>query len=388
MGEYAKLLKKKAKEWACPDMMNTVANVGRKKIPFSSPQLNYVTYGGVPRGALSEFYGNEGGGKSTVAIDLCKNARKLFHAEYDAKVAELEEQVAKGKKDAKPLLQDLKDQGPKNILYVDLEHTYDTKWAANLGVAEGDIDVMQPDVVSAESILQALYEAICTGELGLIILDSIPSLVSEGELKKKIGEASVAPIAKLATDFCRKITQVLMRYDCTVIFINQLRDNISNPFAEKTVGGRALKYYYSLRLTFSLGKPLDFLGNELPLKTDNPAGYKIVIRVTKQKSASFDRKLAETYLMAKSGLRVDYEFVHLAIDSYGIIIKNKGWYYLCDPVTHEYLEKDGESVKINGLVKVFEYMQLDTEYYDRMCQAITDDINQNGLEVETSDVSE
>ena len=78
MGEYAKLLKKKAKDWACPDMMNTVANVGRRKLPFSSPQLNYVTYGGVPRAALSEFYGNEGGGKSTVAIDLCKNAKRIF----------------------------------------------------------------------------------------------------------------------------------------------------------------------------------------------------------------------------------------------------------------------------------------------------------------------
>jgi recombination protein RecA len=385
MGSYAEIISKCAKDWGCPDLMESVNKVGGKKIPFSSPSLNWATYGGVPRGALTEFYGYPGGGKSSTAIDVGKNALDIFLSEYSEEVMQLQEQASAGKKEAKVALQDLKDRGPKRVLYVDLEHSFDRKWAATLGIANKDIGVMQPPDVAAEKILQSIEDLVATGEVGFIVLDSIPSLVPQAELEKKYGERTVAALAGLMTQFCRKITQLLMRYDCTMIFINQLRVNMQNPFADNTPGGEAIKFYTSLRMKFSLGSPLDFLGNELPLKAENPAGYKISVKLIKQKSAPFDRKLAEYYLMAQSGLRIDFEFASLAITKYSIIRKNQGWFTICDPETSEPLEVDGSLVKINGLAKVYDYLQTHPDYYEKLCNFIINDINKNGLEIESSD---
>lgn len=390
MSDYADIIKKCEKEWACPDLMESVNKNGGKKIPFSSPSLNWATYGGVPRAALTEFYGQPGGGKSSSAIDICKNALDIFNAEFSEEVMKLQEEVAKGKKDKKAELQDLNERGPKKVLYIDLEHSFDKKWATTLGITNKAIAVMQPPDVPAESILQKIKELISTGEVGIIVLDSIPSLVTKAELEKKLDDEKQAFASSLAgrmTLFCREITQLLIRYDCTMIFINQIRTNMDNPYVDNTPGGNAIKFYCSLRLAFKLGSPVDFLGNDLPQKAENPAGYKITVNVKKQKSAPFDRKLGEYYLMAQSGLRIDFEFVNLAITKYDIIRKNAGWYTICDPKTKEPLEtEDGTIVKVNGLAKVYDYVQVNTDYYSELCAAIIDDINHNGLEIE--DVSE
>ena len=384
MSQYSDILTKCGKEWACPDLMESVNKTGGRKIPFSSPSLNWATYGGVPRAAITEFYGVPGGGKSTSAVDICKNARILFNKEYEDEIADLQAKIANGKKEFKSQLMDLNERGPKKILYIDLEHSFDKKWAATLGLLNTEIDVMQPPDVSAEAILQKVKELVQTGEVGMIVLDSIPSLVSQKELDKKFGESTVAPVAGLMTIFCREITQILIRYDCTMIFINQLRLNMNNPYVDQTPGGEAIKFYASLRMSFKLGAPLDILGNELPQKTENPAGYLINVQLKKQKSAPFDRKLAQYYLMAKSGLRVDFEFANLAIKKYNIIKKGGAWFTLCDPETKEPLEVDDMPVKINGLSKVYDYLQANPEYYQKMCDYIVNDINRSGIEEDVS----
>lgn len=391
MSEFADIIKKCEKEWGCPDLMESVNKTGGKKIPFSSPSLNWATYGGVPRASLSEFYGAPGGGKTTTAIDVCKNALDIFNAEYSEEVMKLQAAVADGKKELKAELQDLNDRGPKKVLYVDLEHSFDKAWATTLGITNKAISVMQPPDVPAESILQKIKELIATGEVGLIVLDSIPSLVTKAELDKKLDDEKQAFASSLAgrmTLFCREITQLLIRYDCTMIFINQIRTNMDNPYVDNTPGGNAIKFYCSLRLAFKLGSPVDFLGNELPTKSENPAGYKISVTIKKQKTAPFDRKLGEYYLMAQSGLRIDFEYVNLAIARYEIIRKSGGWFTLCDPETKEPLEKDGVIVKINGLAKVYDYMQTDVEYYTKICDFIVNDINHNGMEIEATDGNE
>ena len=318
MSQYSDILAKCSKEWSCPDLMDSVNNTGGRKIPFSSPSLNWATYGGVPRAAITEFYGVPGGGKSTSAVDICKNARILFNKEYEDEIADLQAKIANGKNDCKSQLMDLNERGPKKILYIDLEHSFDKKWAATLGLLNTEIDVMQPPDVSAEGILQKVKELVQTGEVGMIVLDSIPSLVSQKELDKKFGESTVAPVAGLMIIFCREITQILIRYDCTMIFINQLRLNMNNPYVDQTPCGEAIKFYSSLRMSFKLGSPLDILGNELPQKAENPAGYLINVQLKKQKSAPFDRKLAQYYLMAQSGLRVDFEFAKFACSAAGV----------------------------------------------------------------------
>ena len=270
MATFSDIIKKCEKEWACPELMESVNKASGRKIPFSSPSLNWATYGGVPRNAITELYGVPGGGKSSTAVDICKNALDIFNDEYDQEVQELEEKVAEGKKEYKVQLADLKDRGPKKILYIDLEHSFDRNWARKLGITNKAIEIMQPPDVAAEQILQKVQEIVETDEAGLIVLDSIPSLTTQAELDKKFGERTVASLAGLMTVFCRKITPLLTRYDCTMIFINQLRVNMDNPYADQTPGGEAIKFYSSLRLSFKLGSPIDFLGGELPQKAENP----------------------------------------------------------------------------------------------------------------------
>lgn len=385
MPTYEEILKKKSKDWNCPDMMSA-AKEDIAKIPFSSPLLNWATYGGIPRGRITELHGSPGGGKSTTAIDLCYNAVKLFTREHEEKICEYREKVAAGKKEYAGPLEDLQDQGPKRVLYVDLEHTFDFSWAGKIGLHEGDIDVMEPPDVSGEAILNTVQEIIETGEVGLLILDSVPSLVPQAELDKKYGERTVASLAGLLTQFMRKVTLILARYDCTLVLINQIRENMDNPYVVKTPGGEALKFYSSLRLLFRLGSPVDFAGNELPQSTENPAGYIINVKVVKQKSAAFDRKLASYFLMAQSGIRPDYDYAKLAITKYGIILKKGGWFTMCDPFTGEILmDEKGSTIKVNGQVKVYDYLASNPEYYAKLKKFINNDIN--GIEnvVESED---
>lgn len=385
MATFSDIIKKCEKDWACPDLMESVNKASGRKIPFSSPSLNWATYGGVPRNAITEFYGEPNGGKSTTAIDVCKNALDLFTEEYNQEVQELEEKVNE-KKEYKIQLADLKERGVKKILYIDLEHAFDRRWARTLGITNKAIEVMQPPDVPAEDILRKVLELIETGEVGLMVLDSIPSLQPKAKLEKQLGERTVAALAGLMTDFCVKVIPLLKRYDCTMIFVNQLRDNMDNPYVDQTPGGQAIKFYASLRLAFKKGNPVDFLGGDLPQKAENPAGYKIVVTLKKQKSAPFDRKVATYFLLAQSGLRVDYEYAELAIKQYGIIIKGGAWFTVCDPETKEPLEVEGSIVKLNGLAKVYDYLQNNEEYYLKLCSYI--DANMTQVELEGFDGEE
>ena len=375
MASYADILKKKAKDWNCPDLMDRCKQV-LPRIPFSSPFPNYATYGGIPRNRITVFYGDPGGGKSSSSIDVCYNAVKLFAKEHEEKVAQYREAVAAGKKEYAGPLEDLIERGPKRVLYVDLEHSFDFKWAANMGISEGDIDVMQPPDIPGEEILQTVQDIIETGEVGLVIGDSIPSLVTKAELEKKYGERTVASLAGLMTVFLRKIVPLLTRYDCTLILINQTRPNMENPYVVNMPGGEAIKFYASLIMFFRKGAPVDFVGNELPKNVEDPAGYIINMKIEKQKTAANDRKLASYFLMAKTGIRPDFDYAKLAIDKYGIIKKTGGWYSMCDPTTGEILcDESGKPVKVNGAVKVYEYLQNHPDYYEAIKTFITDDIN-------------
>lgn len=380
---YKDVLNKKAREWSCPDMLSNVKD-NIPKIPFSSPLLNWLTYGGIPRGRIVEFHGEEGGGKSTTAQDICYNAKLIFAAEHEAKVQEYRDKVAAGKKEYAGPLEDLIDQGPKGVLYWDLEHSFDWQWAGKLGMKRGDIDVAQPGNVSGEQICQALEEAVREGDLGLVILDSIPSLVTAAEWDKKYGERTVSSLAGLMTTFMRKMDPICSMNDCTLLLINQTRDNMDNPYVIQTPGGRAIKFYCTTRIYFRKGAPLDFAGNELPQNVDNPAGYKINVKLVKQKGAPFDRKVASYYLMVQSGIRPDFDYAKLAIDKYGIVKKSGAWFTMCDPFTGEILEEDGKAVKVNGIIRVYDYLAANPEYYEKLKKFITADIN--GEEVDMSEV--
>lgn len=388
---YADIINKKKKEWDAPDLMDGAQHKRGSKIPFSSPQLNYSTYGGIPRNAITEFFGPPSGGKSSTAVDICKNAMMIFNEEYNSRIDELRGKLASDDKKNRTIqneLDELIEVGPKRVLYLDLEHSFDGEWADKLGIADGSIDIMQPPNIVAEELLQAIQDIVETNEVGLIVIDSIPSLVTKKELDKQLGEVTVAPLAGLLTTFCRKIIPLLTRYNTTLLVINQTRDNLNNPYVQNTPGGQALKFYCSLRMEFKLNCPVDFLGNEIPQKSENPAGYIVTARIVKQKTAPYDRKNGSYYLMAQSGIRLDMDYAQLAIKHYGLISKGGAWYTFMDPFTSEPLEVDGKIVKVNGMSAVFEYLQNNPDYYEKLKNFIYNDIIGGGLEDLKSDDSE
>lgn len=380
MATYADIIGKKKRDWNCPALMDGVNTKRSPKLPFSSPLLNYSTYGGIPRNQITEFFGAPSGGKSSTAIDICKNACEIFYSEFQETVSALRDKFSKGDKIAAAELSELEERGPKRVLYVDLEHSFDSAWAKKLGIGDTTrypIDIMQPPNIVAEDILQTIQELIETDQLGLVVLDSIPSLVSRKEIEKKYGEPTVASLAGLLTVFCRKIVPILTRYNTTLLVINQVRDNLDNPYVVNTPGGQALRFYCSLRIQFKIGSPVDFLGNELPANSENPAGYIITAKIAKQKSAPWDRRNGTYYLMAQSGIRVDMDFAKLATTSYGIIKKSGAWYTICDPSTGEILEDaEGRPVKLNGMAKVLEYLQDHPDYFKALKDFILADIEQ------------
>ena len=381
MSLFEDIINKKKKEWNAPGMMDGAKADRGQKIPFSSPLVNYSTYGGIPRDRITEFFGEPGSGKSTSCIDICKNAYQIFKQEYEDKLDELKIRVSKGDKQAAGDIEDLQEAGPKRIFYLDLEHSFDGAWSKTLGIKEEEISIMQPPDVVAEDILQTVQELIETGEVGLVVIDSIPSLIPRAELEKKYGERTVASLAGLLTIFCRKIVPLLTRYDTTMVFINQIRDNMDNPYVVKTPGGKALEFYCSLRVEFRQGNPVDFLGNELPMSTEDPAGYIIKTKIHKQKSAPNNRKSASYYLMCTKGIMPMFDYAQLAIKRYGIISKSGGWFTLTDPDTGEILQQDGKTVKINGLARVYQYLENNPDYYEKIQKYIMNDLNNSDPEV-------
>lgn len=372
---YSDIIKEQIKKWNCPGLMDGANTKRGSKLPFSSPLLNYATYGGIPRDGITEFFGKPSGGKSSTAVDICKNAHKVFVDEFNQKISDLQVKANSGDKTASAALADLRELGPKKILYIDLEHSFDAAWALTLGIQAGEIDIMQPPNVVAEDILQMVQEIVETSEVGLIVLDSLPSLVTKSELEKKYGERTVASLAGLMTIFCRKIVPMLTRHGTTLIIINQIRDNMDNPYVVNTPGGEALRFYALLRVQFDIGAPVDFLGNELPKNTENPAGHKVTARIVKQKSAPHDRKNGSYYLMARSGIRVDMDMCQLAVTKYNIIRKSAAWFTITDPETGEVLTDDaGRPVKVNGMAKVFEYVQNNPDYFNKLSEFIMKDI--------------
>lgn len=372
---FEDIINKKKKDWGANIMDGAHAPRGNK-IPLSSPLVNHSLYGGIPRGKITECYGNPGSGKSTTCIDVCKNAKIQFLDEFNKKVEALRDKASSGDKQAKIDLEDTIDLGPKKVFYLDLEHSFDDEWSTTLGISADDIEIMQPPDVCGEDILNMILEMIETGEVGLIVLDSVPSLIPKAELDKQLGERTVASLAGLLTVFCRKVIPLLTRYDCTLLVINQIRDNMDNPYVVNTPGGKALKFYACLRIEFRQGNPVDMFGNELPMNTEDPAGYIIKTKITKQKSAPYNRKNASYFLMCTRGIVPMFDYAQLAIKRYGIIKKSGGWFTMCNPSTGEILEHpDGRPIKINGLAKVYQYLEDNPDYYESLKKFITDDIS-------------
>ena len=222
------------KEWKEDIANRGIKRITTKKIPFTSPRLNYMLYGGLPRGRIIEFAGEENGGKTTTALDACKNAQILFQQEY--------EEILSNENDTKRK-QYLESRGPKQVVYIDCENTLDEDWAIKLGVDVDSMYILKPQSQAAEDIFQMALDMIETDEVGLMVIDSLGVMLSQQAYEKDMTEKTYGGISMALTLFSKKAELLCAKYDCTVLGINQMRDDMNSMYGGKTTtGGKAWKH--------------------------------------------------------------------------------------------------------------------------------------------------
>ena len=260
---------------------------------------------GIPRGRVTEIYGPEASGKTTLALQVIAQAQKA--GGYAA--------------------------------FIDAEHAFDPKYARNLGINTDELLVSQPD--SGEQALEITETLIRSGALDVIVIDSVAALVPRAELEGEMGDSHMGLQARLMSQALRKITGVVSKTRTACVFINQVREKIGVMFGnpETTTGGRALKFYSSVRIDIrrigSIKKGDEVLGNRTKVK------------IAKNKVAP-PFKVVEFNILYGQGISRTSEILDLAVE-YDIIEKRGSWYrYDGEPIGQgtdaamQFLEEDEE----------------------------------------------
>lgn len=265
------------------------------KIEFSSPRLNYMTYGGLPMGRPYEFFGKPSSGKTTTALDLMGKYQKQIPN--------------------------------KSSVYVDIERTFDKHWATMLGVDVEKMLYLCPEIAIADDVLEAVYRLACSGEVGFIIIDSIATLLTEKEQEEQVGQKVFGGISIPVTSFMRKVVGPCIQNNCTIIIINQVREDLGAMYGSKikTPGGNALEHLVSARLQFNKGEYLDINGKTLAGTAENPAGNRVNVNIMKTKVFPPDRKKGFYSLYYQSGIDQIGDLIDVAI-SKGVVIAGGAWY--------------------------------------------------------------
>lgn len=252
-------------------------------IPTGSMTLDMALgIGGVPRGRIVEIYGPESSGKTTVALHVAAQAQKLGG----------------------------------EVAFIDVEHALDPVYSKALGVDIDNLLVSQPD--SGEQALEIAEALVRSGAIDCIVLDSVAAMVTKAEIEGDMGDTHVGLLARLMSQAMRKLTSVISKSNCVAIFINQVREKIGvvygNP--ETTPGGRALKFYSSVRIEVRKGEPIKN-GAEI-------IGARTKCKVVKNKVAP-PFKECEFDMMFGQGIDRVGEVCDLAVDL-DIIKKSGAWF--------------------------------------------------------------
>ncbi len=288
-------------------------------IPSGSISLDIALgIGGYPKGRIIEIYGPESSGKTTFALHAIAEAQK------------------KGGRAA----------------FIDAEHSLDPKYAANLGVNIDELLLSQPD--NGEQALEICEALVRSGAISVVVIDSVAALVPQAEIEGEMGDSHVGLQARLMSQALRKLSGVINKTNTICIFINQLREKVGVMFGnpETTPGGRALKFYASVRLEIRRSEQIK-LGTDI-------AGNKTNIKVVKNKMAP-PFKTCSVDIMYGEGVSVEGEIVDLASEA-GILEKSGAWYAYNGEKLGQGKENVKELLKNNPKLKA-ELEQKVRDYY-------------------------
>ncbi len=262
------------------------ANVtGIEVIPSGSILLDEALgIGGYPRGRVIEMYGPESSGKTTLALHAIAEAQKLGGV----------------------------------AAFVDAEHALDPTYAKNLGVNIDELWVSQPD--TGEQALEITENLVRSGAVDIIVVDSVAALTPEKEIEGEMGDSVMGMQARLMSQALRKLTAIIGKSNCIVIFINQIRMKIGVMFGnpETTTGGQALKFYSSVRLDIRRIETIDGKGDE------DAIGNRVRVKVAKNKVAAPFKK-CELDIYFGKGINAYASLLDSAV-KHGIVDKRGAWY--------------------------------------------------------------
>lgn len=308
-----------------------------KRIPFSSPRLNYMTYGGMPVGRIIEFAGEEGGGKTTTALDLVAHSQKMFP--------------------------------DKQVLYVDIERTLDAEWAEKLGVDIDRLILFSPDEQTAEEIMEATKTIVETGSISLCVLDSLAAMVSAQAYSKTIEDRTYGGISMALTLFSKEMIPVCARTGCTMIGINQVREDMNSTYGgTTTTGGRAWRHNCSVRMTFQKSDYLDDKGNSIPRNSENPVGHLVKVALVKSKVCKLDRKVGFYTLKYLTGIDYISDIIDLAIKA-GIVNAAGAWYSILDE-NGNVAQNEGTALKFQGRAKLHAFLSENDDWADEINEQV------------------